>query len=315
MIAMKSLSICIVGPTAVGKTGVAVEIAKLLNGEVIGLDSRQIYRHLAIGTAQPTEKEQQGVPHHLYGIREPGDPISAGEYAHLVKEKIDEIEARGNLPIICGGSGLYFRALTKGIFNESTTDMHLREKLTKRLAKEGAEVLLAELEKVDPDYAEIVHPNNHKRLIRALEIFEMTGLPPTEHFRQQRENNPDDVQLFVAYLRPEMEWLDKRIVRRTDELFALGWIDEVKKLLEKGYSKSTHPMDSLGYGEIMNYLEGKFDFDEIVAQINLKSRHYAKKQISWFNKERVNYVLQISTDEDSSKIPGYIEKMYHQTHV
>ena len=130
---MKSLSICIVGPTAVGKTGVAVEIAKRLGGEVIGLDSRQIYRHMAIGTAQPTEKEQHGISHHLYGVREPGERISAGEYSHLVEEKVKEITARGNLSIICGGSGLYFRAITKGIFEDSTTDLIVREKLTKRL--------------------------------------------------------------------------------------------------------------------------------------------------------------------------------------
>ncbi len=314
MTRIKSQTICIVGPTATGKTGVAVEIAKRLCGEVIGLDSRQIYRHMAIGTAQPTEKEQQGVSHHLYGVREPGERISAGEYSHLVEEKVKEITARGNLSIICGGSGLYFRAITKGIFEDSTTDLIIREKLTKRLEKEGAGVLLTELKKVDPKYAEIVHPNNHKRLIRALEILELTGSPPTEHYRRQVEATSDSLPLFVAYIRPEMEWLEKRICRRIDEMFADGWINEVKALLEKGFSKKAHPMDSVGYGEIMSHLDGKLDFDEMVAQINLRTRQYAKRQKSWFNKEKSDCVYQISNDEDLKKASNLFVEIYEQTH-
>ncbi len=310
MTIMKSRSICIIGPTATGKSSVSVEIAKYLGGEVVSLDSRQIYHYMSIGTAQPSKKEKDGIPHHLYGIREPDQPISAGEYGNLVEEKIEEIKSRGNLPIICGGSGLYFRTLTKGIFEDSTTDLKVRKKLTKRLEKEGAEVLLAELEKVDPVYAEIVHPNNHKRLIRALEILETTGLPPTEHFRRQEEARSDFALLFVIYLRTEMEWLEDRICRRTDEMLAAGWVDEVKALLEMGIPRDAHPMDSVGYREIMTHLDGEMEYGEMVSQINLKTRQYAKRQLAWFDKEKSDCVCNISSNEDHQEAPGHIVKMY-----
>lgn len=311
---VSSKSICIIGPTSAGKTGVAIEVAKHLGGEVIGLDSRQIYYHMTVGTAQPSNQEREGIPHHLYSIRDPAQLISAGEYSHLVEEKIEEIKSRGNLPIICGGSGLYFRALTKGIFEDSTTDLKVRKKLIRRLEKEGAEVLLAELKKVDPEYAEIVHPNNHKRLIRALEILEATGLPPTEHYRHQEEVRSDFVSLFVTYLRPEMEWLEDRIRHRTDEMLAAGWVDEVKALLEMGIPRDAHPMDSVGYHEIMTHLDGGMKYGEMVSQINLKTRQYAKKQFTWFNKEKVDYVYQISNDKDLREAPIHIEQMYRNSH-
>jgi tRNA dimethylallyltransferase len=180
---MKNI-LAIVGSTAVGKTYIAVDIAKEFNGEIIGLDSRQIYKGMAIGTAQPTEEEMDGIRHHLMGIREPSEPVSAGEYAKLVKEKIEEIRSAGNSPIICGGAGLYYRALTKGIFEGSISDLLTRERLEKKY-EENPEDLLHRLRSIDPEYGEIVHINNKKRLIRALEIYETTGKTPSDHFKLQ----------------------------------------------------------------------------------------------------------------------------------
>ncbi|MEE9189824.1 MAG: tRNA (adenosine(37)-N6)-dimethylallyltransferase MiaA, partial [Candidatus Neomarinimicrobiota bacterium] len=175
----KSPVLCIVGPTAVGKTAMAIELASRLNGEIIGLDSRQIYKGLEIGTAQPTATEISKIRHHLIGIRDLKNPISAGEYARLVWKAVSEITERKNQPIICGGAGLYFRAVREGIFRDSVSALGIRKRLNKEYEGLGGEYLLNRLRDIDPDYAEIVHPNNQKRLVRALEIYEATGRPPT----------------------------------------------------------------------------------------------------------------------------------------
>ncbi len=283
-------AVIIVGPTAVGKTGVAVELALRLKGEVIGLDSRQIYCQMAVGTAQPSEKERKGVPHHLIGIRDPSELVSAGEYAELVEKVIKEVLNRGKLPIVSGGSGLYFRALTRGLFDDSSSDLEVRAMLHRRLEVEGTDALLGQLRDIDPDYAEIIHPNNHKRLIRALEVYEITGKPPTENFLNQKKKGGTHY-FFTVYLKATLEALIHRINSRTEKMVQSGWVEEVQTLLDLGFTDQAHPMDSVGYRDILRHLKGEIDLKEAVDRIKIETRQYARKQLKWFDKEETDVTL------------------------
>ena len=280
------------GPTAIGKSTVAVMLAKTFNGEVIGLDSRQIYRNMPIGTAQPSIKEMDGVPHHLIGILSPSEIISAGEYARLVNKTIQNVKSNQNLPIICGGSGLYYRALTQGFFNESSSDAKIRDSLNKRLNRDGARVLLAELNSIDPEYSKIVHLNNHKRILRALEIFEITGKPPSEHFRKQEKNNQREKFLSI-YLKPNIDALVPRINNRIEKMLGNGWLEEVKDLKSLGFNDNTHPMESLGYKYLIQYLKGERNLNDTIERIKIETRQFARKQIKWFDKEEMDITIVI----------------------
>ena len=285
----------IIGPTAVGKTKLAIDIAKNLNAEVIGLDSRQVYKSMAIGTAQPSKKEKQGVKHHLIGIRDPWVNISAGEYGRMVIEKINEINNRGSVPIICGGAGLYYRALTQGIFAESYTDIQLREELELRYKKDSI-LLLKQLQDIDPEYAKIVHINNKKRLIRAMEIFELTGLPPTEHFNKQKKNNFKLLDLYTIYLSLRKDTYQKKIELRTNQMFDAGWVSEVKELLhlQKDKNIKIPALNSIGYQEIIRYIKGGFSKDKLIESVIIKTRQYAKKQMKWFKKEDIDLLVDLT---------------------
>ena len=287
------------GPTAIGKSTVAVMLAKTFNGEVIGLDSRQIYRNMPIGTAQPSIKEMDGVPHHLIGILSPSEIISAGEYARLVNKTIQNVKSNQNLPIICGGSGLYYRALTQGFFNESSSDAKIRDSLNKRLNRDGARVLLAELNSIDPEYSKIVHLNNHKRILRALEIFEITGKPPSEHFRKQEKNNQREKFLSI-YLKPNIDALVPRINNRIEKMLGNGWLEEVKDLKSLGFNDNTHPMESLGYKYLIQYLKGERNLNDTIERIKIETRQFARKQIKWFDKEEMDITIDIP--EISNKV-------------
>lgn len=295
----KEKMVLIVGPTAIGKSATAVVLAKRIGGEIIGLDSRQIYKHMPIGTGQPSNEEMGGIVHHLIGIRSPSKIISAGEYADLVNKIINKIENHKNLPIVCGGSGLYFRALTKGLFDESSSNEKIRKALRKRLKRDGAEVLLAELTELDYEYAKIVHLNNHKRLIRALEIYKITGKTPTEHFKNQQKNNKGR-RFFSVYLRTALDVLIPRIKLRIDKMLKEGWIEEIKALLNLGFDHKVHPIDSLGYGHLLNYIEGGIGLDDAIERINIETRQYARKQMKWFDREEVDLTVDVS--EMSTKV-------------
>ena len=285
----------IIGPTAVGKTKLAIDIAKNLNAEIIGLDSRQVYKNMAIGTAQPSKKEMQGINHHLIGIKDPWANISAGEYARMVIEKINEINNRGSVPIICGGAGLYYRALTQGIFDESYTDVRLREKLELRYKKDSV-LLLQQLQDIDPEYARIVHINNKKRLIRAMEIFELTGSPPTEHFNKQKKNNFKLLDLYTIYLSLRKDTYQKKIELRTNQMFDAGWISEVKELLylQKDKNIKIPALNSIGYQEIIRYIKGNLSKDKLIESVVIKTRQYAKKQMKWFIKEDIDLLVDLT---------------------
>ena len=290
--------LAIVGPTAIGKTTVAIDVAKKVNGEVIGLDSRQIYRGMAIGTSQPTIEELAAVPHHLIGVKDPDSPISAGKYAKLVLNLVKDISERGKEPIICGGAGLYYRAITKGIFSESKTDLDVREKLIQEYEEAGPEGLLNRLLELDPEYAVKVHPNNKKRLIRALEIYTVTGKPPSEHFNRQAKSGTPTLDFFTVLLTLDRKELDKRIEKRTARMLDSGWIEETKMLRKGNVAIGMHPMDSIGYRQISAFLDGKLNKVDPEAEIILRPCQYARRQLQWFRQENIDLTIDIEIEPD-----------------
>ena len=290
--------LAIVGPTAIGKTTVAIDVAKRVNGEIIGLDSRQIYRGMAIGTAQPTIEELAAVPHHLIGVKGPDSPISAGKYAKLVLNLVKDISERGKEPIICGGAGLYYRAISKGIFSESETDLDVREKLIQEYEEIGPEGLLNRLQELDPEYAVKVHPNNRKRLIRALEIYTVTGKPPSEHFNRQEKFCAPTLSLFTVLLTIDRKELDKRIAKRTAKMLDNGWVEEIKSLRKGNDPIATHPMESIGYREIAAFLDGRLNKVDLEAEIILRTCQYARRQLQWFRQENIDLTIDIEIEPD-----------------
>ena len=295
----------IVGPTASGKTNLAIEVAKKINGEIIGLDSRQIYKGMEIGTAQPSKQERDGVIHHLIGCLDPWIRISAGQYAKKIHEKIHEIENNGKVPLICGGAGLYYRSITMGLFEESSTDTEIRKSLEISY-KKSPETLMKKLQLIDPEYAEIVHVNNRQRLVRALEIYQITGKPPTKHYKNQKKNN--QLKLFTIYLDWERTTLNKRIVIRTKDMISNGWLDEAKLLYDKqDKAKIKYPaLNSIGYSQIIKFFKGKINKSELEESIIIETRQFAKKQAQWFAKEKIDLILKM----DGLKIKNLPEILY-----
>ena len=291
--------LAIVGPTAIGKTTVSIDVANKVNGEIIGLDSRQIYKGMAVGTAQPTIEELAAAPHHLIGVKDPDSPISAGKYAKLVLNLVKDISERGKEPIICGGAGLYYRAITKGIFSESETDLDVREKLIQEYEETGPEGLLNRLQELDPEYAVKVHPNNKKRLIRALEIYTVTGKPPSEHFNRQENFGTLTLNLFTVLLTIDRKELDKRIAKRTAKMLNSGWIEETKMLRKGNDPIAMHPMDSIGYRQITAFLDGKLNKEELEAKIILRTCQYARRQLQWFRQENIDLTIDIGIAPDN----------------
>jgi len=302
-------SIAIIGPTASGKSTVAVEIAKRIKGEVIGLDSRQIYKDMAIGTAQPSIKEQRGVPHHLIGIKSPSEAISAGAYSKLVLDVAKDIKSRNHIPVLCGGSGLYYRALTQGIFDESKTDLKIRKELENEYDQHGSETLMSQLISIDPEYAKNVHPNNKKRLIRALEIYQSTGKTPTQHYNKQANSSKNNtLDLITIYLEWEKSKLNNRIKTRTKEMLKAGWINEVKKLLKDYSDAIIPPLDSIGYREIVSYIDDKTTLRSLEKTIAIKTRQFSVRQIKWFNKESIDLTIKMKSNKSVKQICDQIIK-------
>ena len=244
-------SIIIVGPTAIGKTNLSISLAKEINGEIIGLDSRQIFDFMPIGTGQPSKNEMIEIKHYLIGTHKLTRKISAGKYSKLVVKSIKEILSKNKVPIICGGSGLYYRALVKGIFNESITNYNIRKKLIKRLETEGVDNLLKELKNIDFNYSKIVHKNNVKRLLRALEIYYITGKGPSENFKKQKINTNDN--FFKIYLKMDIDVLRKKIKNRIISMIKNGWIDEVNEIVSMDYKESNQAMESIGYKDLNDF--------------------------------------------------------------
>lgn len=275
------------GPTASGKTWLAVELAKRHNGEVVSADSMQIYRRMDIGTAKPTAEEMQGVPHHMIDVADPEEDFSAARYVDMASRCVDDVLSRGKLPILAGGTGLYIDSLLSGrtfaAFDEASP---LRSELEARYAREGGESLLRELARVDPDAAARLHPNDAKRIVRALEVWLTTGRTITEHNEQTRAIPPryDTLTLTLDYERREDMWA--RIDRRVDEMMERGLAEEVRALLDSGVPFKCTAMQAIGYKEMAAALRGDGDTAAAAAQIKLRSRQYAKRQRTWFRRNQ-----------------------------
>jgi len=253
---------------------------------------------MAVGTAQPTIEELAAAPHHLIGVKDPDSPISAGKYAKLVLNLVKDISERGKEPIICGGAGLYYRAITKGIFSESETDLDVREKLIQEYEEIGPDGLLNRLQELDPEYAVKVHPNNKKRLIRALEIYTVTGKPPSEHFNRQEKFGTPTLNLFTVLLTIDRKELDKRIAKRTAKMLNSGWIKETKMLRKGNDPIAMHPIDSIGYRQIAAFLDGILNKEELEEKIILRTCQYARRQLQWFRQENIDLTIDIGIAPD-----------------
>lgn len=283
---MKKPLIVLTGPTAVGKTKASIELAKALNGEIISADSMQVYKHMDIGSAKICPEEMQGVRHYLIDELEPNEEFHVVRFQEMAKKALDEIYAKNKIPIIVGGTGFYIQALLYDIdFTENDEDTAYRNELEQLAKEKGADFLHDMLREVDPESAEAIHANNVKRVIRALEFHKQTGEKISEHNEQERaKSSPYDFCYFV--LNDERERLYERINLRIDKMLADGLVEEVKWLKEQGYSKDMVSMQGLGYKEILDYLNGNCTLEEAIYILKRDTRHFAKRQLTWFRRER-----------------------------
>jgi tRNA dimethylallyltransferase len=287
----------IFGPTGIGKSSLSIKLAKKINGEIIGVDSRQIYDGISIGTAQPSKKQLDEIPHHLIGFKKLNEKISSGEYLQLIDSKIEDIFSRGKSPILCGGTGLYFKSLIEGIFEGSHTNIEIRKKLEADYKKDKVK-LYNKLKKIDPKYSEKVHINNKKRLVRALEIFETTGIPLSENFSLSARKSKYVENYFFVYLNANNSFLHPRIEERLIEMFDNGMIEEVEFIMNEHIDISH--IDYIGFREIKEYLENKISIDEAMEKIFIRTRQYAKRQNKWFssNKYDLSFDIEKNTSND-----------------
>lgn len=294
----------IVGPTAVGKTATAIELAKQLDGEIISIDSRQVYKGMDVGTAKPTLRQQTEIPHHLIDFLEPTEQISAGAYREMALNTVADIQARGKLPIFVGGSGMYVKAVVHGIFQESVTDTAVREKIKAELQEKGVAALYNRLVDIDPDLAVKTHINDVKRITRALEIYEITGKPPSEHYRDQKTDPPFPNRIFVLTMAREN--LYQRINERVDQMIRDGLVDEVRRLLGSGLRENLDSLLTLGYQEVVCYLDGACSYEEMIENIKRNTRRYAKRQLTWFRNQLNAIWINLTLETDIPEIVNEI---------
>ena len=277
--------ICVVGPTATGKTKMGVALAQRFDGEVVSVDSMQIYRGMAVGTAAPTAEETEGVPHHMIGVADPAENWSVARFTQAADACVQDILRRGRRPILVGGTGLYLDALLRGIdFAAGSQDTPLRRQLQERLRQEGAETLLEELRRIDPDSAARLHLRDEKRILRALEVYQETGETITQHDRRTQTQPPRYEGLFVGLNFKDRQDLRDRIDRRVDDMVAQGLLDEVRSLLRSGLPRTATAWQAIGYKQFLAVAEGRATVDEAIAEVKLRSRQYAKRQLTWLRR-------------------------------
>ena len=284
--AVKTPLIILTGPTAVGKTALSVKLAKRAGGEIISADSMQVYRHMDIGSAKIRPDEMQGVSHHLIDVLEPWEEFNVTVFQKMAKKAIGEIRSRGRIPILAGGTGFYIQAVLYDIdFTENAEESSVREALERTAREKGAEYLHQMLKEADPEAAAQIHANNIKRTVRALEYFMQTGQKISEHNERER-SRPSPYNACYFVLNDRRETVYERIDRRVDQMLADGLIKEVRTLKEMGCTRDMISMQGLGYKEILGYLDGEYDLDRAVYLIKRDTRHFAKRQLTWFRRER-----------------------------
>ncbi|MGI5925994.1 MAG: tRNA (adenosine(37)-N6)-dimethylallyltransferase MiaA [Thermacetogeniaceae bacterium] len=275
--------VVIAGPTAVGKSDIAVELALRFNGEIISADSVQLYKYFNIGAAKLTNEEQKGIPHHLFDILEPDQPFSVADYQKLARKKIQEINERGKLPFLVGGTGLYIQAVIDPFeFPETTGHEEIRKKLREIWSQGGKEELYQRLQKIDPDAAQRIHPNDFRRISRALEVYYLTGKTISSYISKRKKSFYNLAMVGLTRKRTE---LYHRIEARVDKMFAGGLVEEVKSILDMGYDPKIKPLQSLGYKQVVEYLMGDCDQAEAIASTKKATRNYAKRQLTWFRRD------------------------------
>lgn len=286
---MKPKVIVIVGPTASGKSDCAIELAKRIDGEIVSADSMQIYKEMNIGTAKVTNEEMSGVKHYMINIVNPDEDFNVAMYKKMAEEALEEIASKGKTPIVVGGTGLYINTLVNGIeFSEIDKDEEYRKELEKKVSVEGIDGIYEELKSVDPEAANIIDKNNVRRVIRALEIYKVTGKTKTELDKESIKETKFD---FLMYgIKTDREELYNRINKRIDYMMEQGLVSEVEELNKK-YKMSKTALQGLGYKEVIEYINGNCNYDEMIEKLKMETRRYAKRQITWFKRdERITWV-------------------------
>lgn len=308
--------VILTGPTAVGKTALSVAFAKAINGEIISADSMQVYRHMDIGSAKVTKEEMEGVPHHLIDVLEPAEEFNVVLFQRMARQAAEEIESRGHIPILVGGTGFYIQALLYNIdFAENDEDRRLRRSLEEIAKEQGASALYEKLRAVDPESCEIIHANNVKRVIRAIEFYEKTGKKISAHNREQRQNiSPYRFAYFV--LNDDREKIYRQIDQRVDLMMERGLVEEVRALRAMGCSRGMVSMQGLGYKEILSYLEGEISQEEAVYLIKRDTRHFAKRQLTWFKREKeVTWIEKNVFDYSSQNTLAFMQDFLHEKRI
>lgn len=309
---MKKPLIIIAGPTACGKTKLSIDLAKKIGGEIISADSMQVYKYMDIGTAKPTKEEMQGVPHYLIDMLEPDEEFNVMVFQEKAKEAMQEIWNRGKTPILVGGTGFYINALMyDNQFTETENDFSFRNEMYQLAEEQGAEILYEKLMKIDPEYALTTHPNNVKRVTRALEYYHLTGKLFSQHNREEKQReSPYNTAFFILTM--EREKLYHRIELRIDLMMKDGLLEEVKSLLDKGFSPDLVSMQGLGYKEFVPYFKGEYSLDYAIEELKKSTRRFAKRQLTWFRRQSEGVWLDMTTADASSvlhEIQQYLKKL------
>lgn len=306
----KNKLIILAGPTASGKTSVSIDLAKRLGGEIISADSMQVYKYMDVGTAKISVEEMQGVKHHLIDVLDPKEDFNIVKFQNMVKCSIEEIVKNGHIPILVGGTGFYIQSVIYDIdFNNEDDNSSVRKKLEEEYGTFGADFMHEKLKKIDIVSAQTIHKNNKKRIIRAIEYFLINNEPISSHNEVQREKkSPYDYRFFV--LNPPRDILYERINKRVDIMVENGLVDEVKKLREMGLSTANISMQGIGYKEIIEYLDGEVSLETAIENIKQNTRHMAKRQVTWFKREKdVIYVDPFSFESNDKIVDYMIEKI------
>ena len=304
---MKKPLIVLTGPTAVGKTNLSIALAKAVNGEIISADSMQVYQKMDIGSAKIRPEEMDGVSHYLVDVLDPKEEFHIVKFQQMAKAAIEEIYAKGKIPILVGGTGFYIQAVTKDIdFTQARQEDHYRKELEALAEEKGAGYLHEMLKKVDPRSAEDIHAHNVKRVIRALEFYHQNGTPISAHNAEQKQNeSPYALAYFVLNIPREL--LYQRIDHRVDQMLEEGLLEEVKALREEGCHRGMVSMQGLGYKEILAYLDGEYPLEEAIRILKRDTRHFAKRQLTWFRREpEVVWINKDSFNYEEDQILGYM---------
>lgn len=306
--------IILTGPTAVGKTDLSLQLAKAVNGEIISADSMQVYRFMDIGTAKITQKEMQGIKHYLIDVLDPADDFNVVAFQQMAKRAMDEIYSKGKIPIVTGGTGFYIQALLYDTSFEKTSESIYREQMTRYYEQYGAHMLHERLKEIDPVSYKEIHENNVKRVIRALEFYYDTGYPISKHNTEERKKgSPYNFAYFVLNLKREL--LYDRIEKRIDLMIENGLVEEVRKLLSMGCTKDMVSMQGLGYKELIPYLNGECTLEEAVYILKRDTRHFAKRQLTWFRREKEVIWVDKSAFSSTGAILKFMLQQLTEKHI